>query len=67
MKVWKLADLRNTNENARVITKEASWWLVGYWEVKFWMVGRQLFLKRLTEGLPVNQGPVPRLAVLNLR
>ena len=29
MKVWKLADLRITNENALVITKEASWWFVG--------------------------------------
>jgi hypothetical protein len=33
MKVWKLADPRITNENALVIRKEASWWLVGYSEV----------------------------------
>jgi len=29
MKVWKLADPRITNENALVITKEASWRFVG--------------------------------------
>jgi len=30
MKVGKLADLRITNENVLVITKQASWWMVGY-------------------------------------
>jgi hypothetical protein len=31
--VWKLADPRITNENAVVITEEASWWFVGKQEV----------------------------------
>jgi hypothetical protein len=34
MKVWKLADPRITNENALVITKEASWWFVDHPEVE---------------------------------